>query len=51
VLAERAAMDWSYVAQVERGERNIALINILRLAETLELDAGDLFRGLTLRSR
>lgn len=40
-------MDWSYVSQVERGERNIALMNILRLALALEIDAGELVGGLT----
>ena len=47
LLAERAGMDWSYVSQVERGERNIALMNILRLALALEIDAGDLVTGST----
>ncbi len=41
-------MDWSYTAQVERGERNVALINILRIAEALELDVGVLMAGLRL---
>lgn len=45
-LAERAGLDWSYTAQVERGERNIALLNILRLSVALEMDVGDLTRGL-----
>jgi transcriptional regulator with XRE-family HTH domain len=45
-LAERAEMDWSYVAQVERGERNIALRNILKLAAALDLDPGHLLSGL-----
>ena len=51
VLAERAEMDWSYVAQAERGERNVALLNILRLAEALDIDIGDLTRGLTLTGK
>lgn len=46
VLAEQAAMDWSYVAQVERGERNIALMNILRLAKALAVDPAELVSGL-----
>jgi len=45
-LAERAGLDWSYTAQVERGERNIALLNILRIAKALDVDVGDLTRGL-----
>lgn len=43
LLAERSGLDWSYVAQVERGERNIALLNIHRLAEALEVSVADLF--------
>ena len=39
-------MDWSYVAQAERGERNIALANMARLAIALEVDLGDLLQGL-----
>lgn len=46
VLAEKAGMDWSYVAQAERGERNIALANMARLAIALEVDLGDLLQGL-----
>jgi hypothetical protein len=38
----------SYTAQVERGARNVALINILRLAEALDIDMGDLTSGLGL---
>jgi transcriptional regulator with XRE-family HTH domain len=46
VLAEEAGMDWSYVSQVERGERNIALLNILRLAKALRMNPADLVRDL-----
>jgi transcriptional regulator with XRE-family HTH domain len=46
VLAERAGLDWSYTAQVERGERNVALINIVKLAKALNIDVGELTRGL-----
>lgn len=38
-LAHRADLDRSYVGQVERGERNISLDNIHRLAEALETRA------------
>jgi transcriptional regulator with XRE-family HTH domain len=51
VLAENAEMDWSYTAQVERGERNLALLNILRLAEALDLDPGELMKGLRLKPK
>ncbi len=48
VLAEQADMDWSYAAQVERGERNLTLLNILRIAEALDIEAADLMDGLRL---
>ena len=34
-LAERADLHWTYVGAVERGERNISLVNIVRLARAL----------------
>jgi transcriptional regulator with XRE-family HTH domain len=46
-LAERAHLHFTYVASVERGERNISLVNILKLAKGLEVDPGDLLRGVT----
>ena len=41
-LAHRADLDRSYVGQVERGERNVSLDNIYRLANGLGMVAGDL---------
>jgi transcriptional regulator with XRE-family HTH domain len=46
VLAESAGMDWSYVSQVERGERNIALMNIVRIAKALQINPAELVRDL-----
>jgi len=45
-LAEEAGMHWTYVGSVERGERNISLVNILRLARALGVGPEDLLRGL-----
>jgi transcriptional regulator with XRE-family HTH domain len=45
-LAERADLHWTYVGQIERGERNLGLVNILRLAAALKVDAGELVKGL-----
>ena len=43
---ERLALDSgvarSYLSGVERGKRNIALLNIIRLAETLDISAKEL---------
>lgn len=41
-LALRCGLDRSYVGQVERGERNISLENIYRLAEGLGIPPGEL---------
>lgn len=36
-LAEYSALDRTYVSSVERGQRNISLINIYKLAAALEI--------------
>jgi transcriptional regulator with XRE-family HTH domain len=43
-LAERAGMNGSYVGFIERGENVPTLSVILLLAQTLQVDAGDLVR-------
>lgn len=45
-LAERCGLHRTYVGSLERGERNVALINILRLADGLASDPCDLIKGL-----
>ena len=45
-LAERAGMHFTYIGSIERGLRNVSLLNIVRLARALKIDAGDLLRGL-----
>jgi transcriptional regulator with XRE-family HTH domain len=42
-LAERAGLHRNYVGGVERGERNIALENIVKLAQALSVSSKDLF--------
>jgi len=44
-LAERAELHRNYVGGVERGERNVALENIVKLAKALSVPPGDLFVG------
>lgn len=38
-------MDRSYYASVERGERNIALENVEKIAKGLDVSISDLFKG------
>ena len=42
-LALESGIARSYLGGVERGQRNIALINICKLAETLRVSVGELF--------
>ncbi|UQN09452.1 helix-turn-helix domain-containing protein [Deinococcus sp. QL22] len=41
-LAERSDMNWSYIAQVERGVRNVSIDNMAALADGLGLPLRDL---------
>ena len=43
-LAERAHLHRNYVGGVERGERNISLINIVELAHALSVKPEDLLK-------
>jgi len=42
-LSQIADLDRTYISGVERGVRNISLINIVRLAEALEVPPSELF--------
>ena len=44
-LAFDAELDRSFVGQVERGERNLSLLNIHRLSEALGVPTEKLFSG------
>lgn len=43
-LALESGLARSYLGGVERGQRNIAVLNILKLARTLGCEPSDLFR-------
>ncbi|RUP26703.1 helix-turn-helix domain-containing protein [Mycolicibacterium phocaicum] len=44
--AELIGVHWTYLGQVERGRRNVTLLNILKIAAGLDIDAGRLVREL-----
>lgn len=50
-LADICGIHWSMVGQIERGQRNVGLHNILKLATALGVDPGELVRGLEMRQR
>lgn len=45
-LAFLCGLDRSYVGSVERGERNISLINLIKLANALDISLSDLLSPL-----
>lgn len=47
-LAEGSALHWSFVSRVERGQGNVTLRSLLRLAEALDVDPAELVAGLRL---
>jgi transcriptional regulator with XRE-family HTH domain len=47
-LAELARIDRAYYGGIERGERNVAAINIIKIADALEVEVGKLFPPLSL---
>ena len=47
-LALAADLDRSYMGGIERGEHNIALINIIKIASALKLKASDLLTASSL---
>ncbi len=42
-FAHEIGLDRTYMGSVERGERNIAAINLIRIAKALKVEVGELF--------
>lgn len=42
-LGEKGGFHFSYVGQIERGEKNVALLNLAKIAEALDVDISQLF--------
>lgn len=45
-LAELAGLHRTYIGGIERGERNVALVNIVRLAKALGVSPSQLLDGM-----
>jgi transcriptional regulator with XRE-family HTH domain len=45
-LAARCELHRTYIGGIERGERNISLQNLFKIAEALEITASSLLQGL-----
>ncbi len=46
-LADTAGLHRTYIGAIERGERNISLINIVHLARALRVKPADLLEGIS----
>ena len=46
VLAQKAGLHRTYIGGVERGERNVSLINIEKIASALNLSIVDIIEGI-----
>ena len=47
-FADMCQLDRTYIGEIERGERNVALVNIEKIAKTLRLTIAELFRGVVI---
>ncbi len=45
-LAEKADLHWTYVSSVERGQRNVTITNVVRIAAALGMRVRDLVADL-----
>ena len=46
VLDQHSGLHWTYIGQVERGERNLTLLSIQKIAKGFKIEMVELFKGL-----
>lgn len=44
-FADLCGLDRTYIGGIERGERNVSIVNIEKIAQTFKISLSDLFRG------
>jgi transcriptional regulator with XRE-family HTH domain len=44
-FADMCGLDRTYIGGIERGERNLSLVNIEKIARTFKVSLSELFRG------
>lgn len=47
-LADHAEVDRSHMGKLERGERNVSFLNIIRIARAIQCSPSDLFKDIGL---
>lgn len=47
-FAEKCGLHRTYIGGIERGERNVSLLNIIKMAQALDVTVADLVKGLPL---
>jgi transcriptional regulator with XRE-family HTH domain len=45
-MDQHTGLHWTYIGQVERGERNLTLLSIQKIAKGLKIEIVELFKGL-----
>lgn len=45
-LAEKASLDQTYISGIERGERNLTILSVVKLASALKASASELCEGI-----
>ena len=44
-FAEKADLHWTYIGGIERGERNLSLVNIVKIARALNITPSELLKN------
>lgn len=50
-LAAKTDAHWSWIGRAERGRMNLSFVSVVRLAKGLEVDVGELVRGIQVDER